>query len=198
MAANTVDTIQSTIKAKPAHTVTSGTSKFVATSVTNISICLYKDNAFARIFGSGPPRPVPLPSFVLFALRDSLTIFASFNVPTVLAPMLPLSQEVERRIMSKESAAQFLAPAAVQIFSTPIHLLGLDLYNRPRGVVNGSGTIPTWGDRWRGVTKIWAGSAIARMGRIIPAYGVGGLVNKHVRRDGMVYVEGWRGGFLLG
>jgi len=79
--------------------------------------------------------------------------------------------------MSAASAAQFVTPAAVQIFSTPLHLLGLDLYNRP-------------GAGWRGadgrtsrVVRDWAKSALARMGRIIPAFGVGGVVNTKVRRN---------------
>jgi len=175
--ANTHDTITSTVQNKPSSHVTSGTAKFAASSTANIGLCLFKDQAFARLFGSGgPPRPVPLPSYALFTLRDCLTIFASFNVPPLLGPFISrkMGKELEKSL-SGQTIAQFLAPATVQIFSTPMHLLGLDLYNR-----GGRGF--TWGDRWNIVKKNWAVSAAARMCRIVPAFGIGGVVNSKVRK----------------
>lgn len=106
-----------------------------------------------------------------------MTIFASFNVPPLLAPML--SEEVEK-VMSRASLAQILAPAAVQIASTPLHLWGLDLYNRPGA---------SFGERLRQVGGNWVGSTAARMGRIVPAFGFGGVVNAKVRRRLMESVE---------
>ena len=67
-----------------------------------------------------------------------------------------------------------LAPAGIQIFSTPLHLCGLDLYNRP-------GVSVSWWDRAARVRRDWFASGLARMARIIPAFGIGGLVNKGVR-----------------
>ena len=75
-----------------------------------------------------------------------------------------------------------MAPAAVQVFSTPLHLLGLDFYNR-----NGNTTL---GERWAVVRKAWAVSTLARLCRIVPAFGVGGVVNAGVRRSLMEKVEG--------
>jgi hypothetical protein len=72
-----------------------------------------------------------------------------------------------------------VAPAGVQILSTPLHLLGLDLYNRPRGAA-GEGL--GWRERWRVVRRDWFGASLARMGRVVPAFGVGGVVNAGVRR----------------
>ena len=74
--------------------------------------------------------------------------------------------------MSKASLAQVLTPAAMQVFTTPLHLWGLDLYNRPAVSVL---------DRVRQIGKNWAGSTLARMGRIIPAFGFGGVINAKVR-----------------
>ena len=130
----------------------------------------------------GPPpsiagtvaRTVPKASYALFAMRDSLTIFASFNLPPLIAPLLPISEAVEKSV-SRASVAQFLAPAGVQLFSTPLHLWGLDLYNRPMG--NGT----PWRTRVAKVGRDWFGSSLARMGRIVPAFGVGGVVNSGVR-----------------
>lgn len=184
--ANTVDTISSTLDpiSYSPSSVTSGPSKFAATTAVNMSLCLYKDSQFARMFG--PPasatiqRSIPRASYCLFALRDSMTIFASFNLPHLIAPILPLSHEIEK-VASRMSIVQFLAPAGIQLFSTPLHLLGLDLFNRP------SGTGITWTQRLMRVRRDWLGSSFARMGRILPAYGVGGVVNAKIRKKMIQY-----------
>lgn len=170
--ANTIDTVKSTTSGRPASTVTAGGSKFVATSVTNLSLCLYKDSQFTRLFGTVSARPIPGPSYALFAVRDCLTIFASFNLPPLIAPNIPLS-EVAETYVSRASVAQFLAPASIQLLSTPLHLLGLDLYNRNQGA--------SFADRFNKVRKDWIMSSFARMARIVPAFGVGGVVNTRVR-----------------
>ena len=181
LTANTVDTVDSTLKNKSPESTTAGPAKFVATTGVNMSLCLYKDSQFTRMFGTQSPslagtamRTVPTASYGLFALRDSLTIFASFNLPPLIAPLLPLSKEVEKQV-SRASTAQFLAPAGIQLLSTPLHLWGLDLYNRPKGSGVGLGA------RVTRVGRDWVGSSFARMGRIIPAFGVGGVVNLAVR-----------------
>ncbi|KAI0390527.1 hypothetical protein F5Y17DRAFT_55600 [Xylariaceae sp. FL0594] len=181
LTANTLDTASSTVlPGKKPTFVSSGTDKFAASSTANIGLCIYKDQVYVRMFGpSGPPRPVPLPSYALFALRDCLTIFASFNVPPLLGPVVSerLSAEMRRRV-SGETIAQFAAPACVQFVSTPVHLLGLDMYNRPTTV----GAV-SWADRWALVRKNWLISSAARICRIVPAFGVGGTVNMKVRRN---------------
>ncbi|TAQ91664.1 hypothetical protein B7494_g119 [Chlorociboria aeruginascens] len=176
LTANTLDTITSTVQNKPISHITSGTLKFAASSTANIGLCLFKDQAFARLFGpGGPPRPVPLPSYALFTIRDCLTIFASFNVPPLLGPVITktMGQELHKGL-NGQMIAQFVAPAAVQVFSTPLHLLGLDLYNRGGKV--------EWSERWRLVRQNWGVSAMARICRIVPAFGVGGVVNAKVRK----------------
>jgi hypothetical protein len=178
LTANTLDTATSTARSLPATHVTSGTAKFAASSAANIGICIYKDQVFVRLFGPPgiAPRPVTMPSYLLFAARDCLTIFASFNVPPLLGPVLSrrVGDEVQRYV-SGQTMAQFAAPAVVQLASTPVHLWGLDVYNRP-GVVGG------WRERWAVVRKNWAVSTAARICRIVPAFGVGGVVNYKVRR----------------
>ena len=148
-----------------------------------MSLCLYKDSRFTKMFaatatgavgGVGMVPKVPKATYALFALRDSMTIFASFNLPPLISPYLPssLPPNFHLPLPTTQTQAQFLAPAAMQLFSTPLHLLGLDLYNRP-GV-----------GRWERVKRVgrdWAGSSVARMGRIVPAFGVGGVVNGGVR-----------------
>ncbi|KAF2455105.1 hypothetical protein BDY21DRAFT_290309 [Lineolata rhizophorae] len=178
LTANTIDTFHTTVSRSPTDpaqplpltTTTAGPSKFLATSAANLALCLYKDSHFTKLFGAGArgaaaAAAVPRTTYALFALRDCLTIFASFNAPPLLAPYLGLS------------AAQFAAPAAAQLFSTPLHLLGLDAYNV-------RGAVPA-GQRWRRVRRLWLKSCVARVGRIVPAFGLGGVVNLWVRREFM-------------
>ncbi|KAI9741685.1 MAG: hypothetical protein M1834_000070 [Cirrosporium novae-zelandiae] len=176
--ANTIDTVSSAVSSLPPTTTTSGPTKFLATTAVNMSVCLYKDAQFARMFGKGTSRgPMPGRSFAIFAARDAMTIFASFNVPPLIAPYLPI-EDGEGRVMSSQNVAQFLTPAAVQFFSTPLHLWGLDYYNRPSG--QGSERID-WRNRFNVVSRDWLKCSFARMGRIVPAFGVGGVVNREVR-----------------
>lgn len=183
LSANTVDTVYSTTKNKPATLVTSGTAKFALSSASNIGLGVYKDQIYARMFGpSGmAARAVPAASYALFTMRDCLTIFASFNMPMMLGPGVhaALGESLSKQI-SGQTVVQFVAPAFVQIFSTPVHLLGLDLYNRPRCERSG---LPSPGERWAQVYKNWGISVVARLCRIIPAYGIGGVVNSKVRRS---------------
>ncbi|KAF6234578.1 hypothetical protein HO173_007204 [Letharia columbiana] len=187
--ANSIDTVSSTVSNASAQTTTTGPAKFLATTSVNMSLCLYKDSQFARLFGPPPglagaaARTIPKASYALFAARDSLTIFASFNLPPLIAPWLPMSEGVERSV-GRLGVAQFLAPAGMQLFSTPLHLWGLDLYNRPTG----SGA--RWRTRVAKVGRDWLGSSLARMGRIVPAFGVGGVVNSGVRSRMMGMLEG--------
>ncbi|KAK5108003.1 hypothetical protein LTR62_008897 [Meristemomyces frigidus] len=178
--ANALDTLKSTTRNREASKTTSGPSKFAATSAANLSLCLYKDSQFTKMFGTASARPIPPVTYALFAIRDSLTIYASFNLPPLLAPNLPLSEAAEKYI-SRASAAQFLAPAAVQLISTPFHLLGLDLYNRNGGT--------PFSDRMRKVRVDWLKSSIARMCRIVPAFGFGGVVNNGMRARMMKRLE---------
>lgn len=180
LTANALDTFVSTTRSLPASHVTSGPAKFAASSAANIGLCIYKDAVFVRLFGPpglASPRPVALPSYLLFAARDCMTIFASFNVPPLLGPVLTrkLGGEVQKYV-SGQTVAQFAAPAAVQLFSTPVHLLGLDIYNRPGK--SGGG----WRERLAVVKKNWGMSTAARICRIVPAFGVGGVVNVKVRK----------------
>jgi hypothetical protein len=90
-----------------------------------------------------------------------------------------MSEGVQKYI-SSASAAQFVTPAAVQLVSTPLHLLGLDLYNRPDVRA---------GERVGRVLRDWGMSAVARICRFVPAFGVGGVVNTKVRKRFMGGLE---------
>ncbi|KAE8423705.1 Cys/Met metabolism PLP-dependent enzyme-domain-containing protein [Aspergillus pseudocaelatus] len=205
LTANAIDTISSTMRNQPFSSVFAGTAKFLATTTVNMGICVYKDARFARIFGAqSKPTPspsstparttsapaschpsgaatVPKVSYALFCLRDSITIFASFNVPTLIAPSIP--DYIASTPGMKAAIAQFSCPALMQFASTPMHLLGLDLYNRqPPGGLG-------WRERVSRIRRDYIPSCFARMGKIVPAYGVGGVANVRLRSAMMQYLE---------
>lgn len=186
LTANTIDTLTSTLQARPAAHVTSGPAKFAASSTANIAMGIYKDQVYARMFGpvGQAVRRVPAASYALFAARDAITIFASFNVPVLLGPVVDRAMSSGGGggggLVSGQTVVQFAAPAAIQLLSTPPHLLGLDLYNRPTCARSG---LPTWADRWAQVRKNWGISVAARLCRIVPAYGAAGVVNVKVRKS---------------
>ena len=177
MMANTVDTVSSTVRAQPCTATTHGTAKFLCTSSTNLTVSLWKDSHFTKLFSTAAPRPIPLPTYALFLVRDSLTIFASFNVPPVLAKHIPdhLLPGFLKNI-NKESIAQWVSPACIQFFSTPMHLLGLNMYNNRRIAFQ---------ERLSIVRRAYLMSTMARIARIVPAFGVGGVLNTSFRRNMM-------------
>ncbi|OJJ46486.1 hypothetical protein ASPZODRAFT_151999 [Penicilliopsis zonata CBS 506.65] len=207
LTANVIDTLTATVRDKPFATVTPSLVKFLATTTVNMGICVYKDARFAKIFGAPPSTPsttattagvgataatttaaaaaavkkIPKSSYTLFCLRDSVTIFASFNVPSLIAPSIP--DFLATTPSAKMAVAQFSCPAMMQFISTPMHLLGLDLYNRqPAGGLG-------WRERAARIQRDYVPSSFARMGKIVPAYGVGGVANVRFREAMMGWIN---------
>lgn len=171
--ANFVDTLSAEANNEPASATTASWTKFGTVASVNMGLSIYKDSAFAQAFGCANQttrRPLTVATYVPFVLRDGITILASFNAPPILASSLPDSLDA---YASRLLVAQMIAPAGSQLFATPLHLLGLDVYWRP-------GRLP-WRDRWDFVRRVWLGSSLARMCRIIPAYGLGGVINTGTR-----------------
>eukprot|EP00898_Chlorokybus_atmophyticus_P000191 jgi/Chlat1/1172/Chrsp113S01638 len=163
MAANSVDTFCRRRKVEPTL------PKFLATTGVNMPFCIAKDRAFARLFGVIAAKPLPLPSYGLFAVRDSMTIAASFSAPQHVSGWL---QQKGVKQQHSDVIAQLLCPAIVQVVSTPLHLLGLDLYN------NGQSSAAA---RSVFIQREYTKSVLARVARIGPAFGIGGVVNKRLR-----------------
>ncbi len=95
-----------------------------------------------------------------------------------------LSGEMQSRFgVSKARAdvvSQLTAPCAMQLVSTPLHLYGLDIYNRA-----GTAAAPiTTNDRVAFIQREYTKTALARMARIFPAFGIGGVTNKWLRKQG--------------
>lgn len=175
-----------------------GLTTFLSTFVVNSSVGIWKDIKFAQLFGhkhTTPPNPtpsnapsntsppsqskilrsvsrsIPMSTYSAFLIRDGLTIFGSFSLPAMISASIPDS--VASAGYLKILIAQLAIPASIQLISTPIHLLGLDLYNRPTAL-----PAP---DRFSRVSRDWIGASLTRMCRIIPAFGLGGFVNTEGR-----------------
>jgi hypothetical protein len=157
--------------------------KFFGTSAANVTLSVMKDRAFSRLYGVVAPKPVPLPSLALFASRDSLSILASFTLPTRIATALNVKHGVD--VNHAYMLAQVTAPLAAQIVSTPLHLLGMDVYNR---------TAVAPRDRLVFVMHEYAKTTLARMARVLPAFGAGGILNKHLREMAHAYQSRIYGG----
>jgi hypothetical protein len=69
--------------------------------------------------------------------------------------------------------SQMVSPLAVQVLVTPIHLLGLDLYNREGIKI---------GERLKHMKTLYPSALALRMIRFLPAYGIGGVINNELRR----------------
>lgn len=69
--------------------------------------------------------------------------------------------------------SQLVSPGLVQLFSTPVHILGLDLYNHPGASCRA---------RLRVVQDSFMPAIAMRVARIGVAFGVGGLGNTSMRK----------------
>lgn len=163
----TVNIVDTTAAKLQADAFTSTWTKLGTVSTVNMALSLYKDNQFAKVIsGNLVARAMPARSYVPFVIRDSITIFASFNLPSSLASQLPERWE---NTVARLSVAQLIAPAASQVVVTPLHLLGLDLYYRPGRL--------SVRERVRAMRRGCISGSLARMIRVIPGLAFGNVVN---------------------
>jgi hypothetical protein len=172
--------------------------KFFGVSSVNIVLNVSKDRIFTKLFGGGAgdaaagagiARSVPMRSLGAFALRDSMTVFATFNVAPALADALigdaavmaaaeaaagASSSATGAAATSIRTAVQLLSPVAMQWLSAPLHLIGLNWYNVPAGSANNA-------TRLAFVQKEYLLTAVARSCRILPAFGIAPLINAPLR-----------------
>lgn len=167
--ANSIESITERSKTSPVA------PKFIGSSATNITLSVLKDKAYARMFGVGEPKPFHSISLGLFATRDCMTILASFTLPTIVGKAIDKQFHIGKQ--RADNFAQLTVPCMMQFLSCPLHLHGLDRYNRPDRTLSFS-------DRFSRVKQEYMKTAFARMARILPAFGVGGVVNKYVRKSG--------------
>ena len=178
LAANASDTFHSAAEGLTAsHTESNATRLYAVTSV-NLCLSLYKDAQFAKNFGPPSALAIPLVSYIPFVIRDCITLSASFHLPREIAPLLP---EAWDRYLNRATITQLTAPALSQWVATPLHLLALDLHARRDRL--------GLAERGRAVGKLWPKASMARMCRVLPAYGFGAVVNGKMRAGLMRWVD---------
>ena len=143
--------------------------KFIGSSIANLTLSILKDLYLTRNYGKGAARKVPFRSYALYTSRDSMTIFASFNLPSIVSENL-IQMGISKGFA--ETGSQLVAPCVIQAFSSPLHLLGMDCYNNSKS---------SFQNRMQFIRKEYVGTTLARMGRIFPAFGIGGVTNKWMR-----------------
>jgi hypothetical protein len=114
---------------------------------------------------------VPRTIAATFLLRDAITIFGSINLPPMLFPLLSDSHFSSSAM--KIATLQLSVPILSQVFATPVHLMALDLYNNPKK--DGSTA------RLARMRRNLGPTTAMRCSRIIPAFGVGLIVNTGLR-----------------
>jgi hypothetical protein len=139
----------------------------LVTFAVNTGVGIPKDKAFAQAFGAIEERPFPLRALALYVVRDIITIASAFTFPKMISRWLIKEHGYKKR--RAEVTAQIASPLLVQALVTPLHLLGLDIYNRKGKPIK---------DRLKLVIKQYPQSAGLRMARFLPAYGFGGVVNR--------------------
>jgi hypothetical protein len=143
---------------------------FFSTTIINGAIGMWKDKYLAQLFGT-QVASFPLSSYMMFAARDCVLIGVSF----IGAPMVvPIVQEATGLPhLTADIITQVSVPAFAQLLATPIHLTGLDFYNRPD---------VTFGQRIADNIKASRGPILVRMFRQGYVFGLGSLSVKYLTK----------------
>lgn len=149
--------------------------KLAGTSAVNIGLGVTKDSMFAVWFGKGSAASAlafPATSWGLFIFRDVLTVGAGFIFPQMVSNALVKNGVIKSQATS-DIVSQLTVPMAFQTVLTPIHLMALDVYNRPGKPVN---------DRVNYISSIFKESFAVRIARVGVVYGIAGVGNKFIRK----------------
>lgn len=146
----------------------------LCTSIVNMTAIAYKDRMFAQWFGvisNSHSLHFSARSYGLFAVRDMMTIASSF----VLKKNVQSYLEAEHGVHPTwaDAGASFVVPMSAQLVSTPLHILAMDLYQRPR---------ETMASRWALIKNQYSSVCAGRMLRVLPAFGLGGFINDMLQK----------------
>ena len=152
--------------------------KFGVVTGVNMGGSILKDAAFARLFGAALAAgatavAVPTGSYILFAARDCLTIGGAFVVPDAAKDCMVARFGMAPQLAG--AAAQLLSPPLMQVVCTPMHLLALNMVNAP---------VATMAQRIAALKVSTPPALIARSLRMLPAYGIGGILNTTLSTKG--------------
>lgn len=137
----------------------------------NSSLSLWKDSAFARLFSTSAPKPVPWSALCSWWVRDFIGMSTIFVLPPLVAAYLHESQIVDSQKRA-QTTAQVLLPLAIQPIVGPFHLLGYVLYNQSDA---------PWAARLATMRKELFGTIVMRWIRVFPPFSIGTVVNSKLR-----------------
>ena len=142
----------------------------------NTILTVFKDSFILRnlpMASSGAPAPkfVPMLSRVGFCVRDVVTCVAAFTLVPMFAQWLTTVYhgDAAPAVASNKTVSALTVPAAMQFFTTAMHIAAI---RYQRTYPN-----PSWRDVSDSLRRDYMGSVAARIGRIIPAFGIGSLGN---------------------
>jgi hypothetical protein len=161
---------------------------FLGTSLANSGASVWKDRAFAYMFATNSavtPQKVPLASYGFWLSRDLIGVGSSFVLPDLIAKNLSETAANPEEYEKYRDLSQLCVPIATQFVAGPLHLLGLDIFNRPMQGMTWRGTIL---ERSKFLLNGYAAVVSARIARIIPGYGFGGVLNSKYRDSWREYL----------
>ena len=135
----------------------------VGTTAVNTYLSLVKDRALAQIFGASAAAAkgvVPFTAYGCWMGRDAVTMGMVFTAPPKVSKMLQTN--LGWSPSSADVSATLAIPVLIQPLTTAMHLMGIDLVNRPSSL--------TLSSRLGVVGKSYGESLVARTGRIFVPY----------------------------
>ncbi|KAJ3543504.1 hypothetical protein NM208_g3548 [Fusarium decemcellulare] len=166
------------------HKTATSTITFISTMLVNVPLGIWKDVRYAQIFTARLPSvatksqhsqlqvKAPKAATAVFLLRDGVTIFGSSTMAPAVSALIP--DALATSAHAKAIISQLTVPVFSQLFASPVHLLGLDLYNR-----QGHGL--SLSNRLAQIRRDVLPVTLLRCLRVIPAFGVGYVANMEAR-----------------
>jgi hypothetical protein len=164
---------------------------FLGTTFVNSGASIMKDRAYARMFSSQSakqavtPQSFPKTTYMMWMMRDFSVIGSSFILPDIVSSKMVEMYGIEQS--KAQSISQLTLPVMAQFVAGPFHYLGLDFYNRQG--LNNLTMANAIKDRCRQLYSGIGPVIGARIARIAPGYGIGGVWNTKLRnawRDDLV------------
>jgi hypothetical protein len=139
----------------------------ITTSIINILTISYKDIIYSKLLKNKLTK-FPIQSKLLLATRDMMTINAAFIWKK------DLINHFDKYIMHNKSEfiVSILLPLSIQFISTPIHILAIDIYEKPNSTII---------ERCKNIKLLYRSILFGRIIRTIPAFGIGGFINDMLR-----------------
>ena len=138
--------------------------------IVNVCLSLWKDSAYAKMFSSIPPAPIPKPALLSWYCRDFIGMGVIFVAPPIVAGHMKSATGLDDTIC--QTVTQFSLPLLVQPIVAPFHLYGYVSYNASNAPVAQQLKMMRQG--------MW-GAVQMRLTRCVAPYSVGTNINRELR-----------------